>query len=111
MTLILAYQNRRLVRDIAVQDSDGNPITPGSNDKVRVSIGREGATPIFTVTTGVQTVNGSNLTKGANNRLTIDAEDLAFDPGTYTMFVEFFDNADGAEWKNVDRQVFQLEST
>ena len=33
------------------------------------------------------------------------------EPGTYTLFVDYFDNADAAEWKNVDRQVFVLEDT
>ena len=112
MTLILAYQNRGLTRDLVIVDSTGDTITPGANDKVRVMIGREGEAVKLSVANDAPTANGSTLTKGASNRLRLDASDLAdIDPGTYTLFFDYFDNADAAEWKNVSRQVFVLEPT
>jgi len=41
----------------------------------------------------------------------LDAGDLDFDAGTYSMWVELFDVADARDWKTVSRQVFQLEPT
>ncbi len=112
MSLILAYQNRGLTRDITIQDVDGDTITPGDTDKVRAIIGREGEAAKLTVTSDGATPNGSSFTKAAANRLRLDAADLAdIDPGTYTLFIDFYDFADGAEWKNVDRQIFVLEET
>jgi len=116
MTLILAYQNRGLTRDITILDTDGDTITPGANDNVRAIIGREGETAQLTITGGTATANGSSFTTNSptsgKNRLRLDAADLALiDPGTYTLFIDYFDNADAQEWKNVDRQVFVLEET
>jgi len=116
MTLILAYQNRGLTRDITIRDANEVTITLGANDNVRAIIGREGETPQLTITGGTATVNGSSFTPNSpssgKNRLRLDASDLALiSPGTYTLFIDFFDNADAQEWKNVDRQVFVLENT
>lgn len=111
MSLILAYKGRGLTRNLVILDADEDTITPGANDLVRVSIGREGETAKLTVTSGTNTANGSSLTKGATNVLRLDASDLDFDPGVYTFFFDYFDNADAQEWKNVDRQIFSLQDT
>ncbi len=112
MTLILAFQGRGITRDITIQNADGNTITPGGSDEIRAIIGREGETAKLTVASDAPTANGSTFTKGAANRLRLDGSDLAaIDPGTYTLFVDFFDNADVQEWKNVDRQIISIENT
>ncbi len=111
MTLIYGYKNKGLTRDITIQDADGGTITPGINDKVRATILREGEVPVLTVTSGANTVNGSSFTKGAANRLRIDASDLTFKPGTYQLQIDYFDNADAAEWKMVSVQVLHLQET
>lgn len=111
MTLIYAYKDRGITRDLTIYDADGETITPASGDKVRVVIGREGETAKLTVTSDAPTANGSILTKGATNRLRLDAADLDFEPGVYTLFVDLYDSVDSNEWKNVDRQVFVLEET
>lgn len=108
MTMILGYQNKGLTRDIIIQDAVGGTITPGVNDKVRATIYREGETPVFTVTSGTPTAAGSSFTKGATNRLRIDATDMSFRVGTYCLRVDYFDNADAAEWKEVEQQCFVL---
>ena len=110
MTLFHAYQDRGLTRDLVITDTNGDTITPGVSDKVRVMIGREGEAMKLSVVNDAPTVNGSTLTKGASNRLRLDATDLTtFEPGTYTLFFSMMDNADAAEWKEVSRQVFHLE--
>jgi hypothetical protein len=114
MSLIYAYQSRGLQKDITILDADGDTITPGSSDKIRAIIGRLGETAKLTVSSDAATSNGSSFTKGATNRLRLDASDLAaIDPGTYTLFIDYFDADDGAggEWKTVDRQVMQIEDT
>jgi hypothetical protein len=121
MALIHAYRHRGLTKDLTIQDAAGDAITPGVNDKIRAVIGREGllgsdlATAKLVVTSDAATANGSSFTKGGgtggSNRLRLDASDLGFAAGIYTMFVDYFDQADAAEWKNVSRQVFNLEET
>jgi hypothetical protein len=115
MTLILAYKNRGLTRDITILDVDSVTITPGGLDKLRVIIGREGKTAKLTVTSDSATSNGSSFTLNSPssglNRLRLDASDLDFDAGVYSLIVDYFDNADSQEWKNVDRQIFVLEDT
>ena len=115
MTLILAYQDRGSTRDIVLTNSAGSTITVGPNDKLRAIIGREGETPKLTVTSDTPTANGSSFTPNSptsgTNRLRLDASDLDFEPGTYTLQIDLFDTADASEWKVVQRQVFQLELT
>jgi hypothetical protein len=121
MALIHAYKGRGLTRRLTVLDAAGDAITPGSNDKLRVVIGREGllgadlATAKLVVTSDAPTNNGSSLTKNSptsgKNTLRLDASDLNFAAGIYTFFFDYFDQADAAEWKNVSRQVFNLEET
>jgi len=108
MSLVQVYKNRGRTISIVIRDVNGVAIVPGDNDEVRVSVGRQGETPKFTVTSGLPTADGSSIAKGASNSLRLDANDLNFEAGVYTMFVDYFDNADGQEWKNVDRQVFHL---
>lgn len=115
MSLILAYQNRGVTHDITINEVDGTAYIPAAADEIRVIIGREGATPKLTVASNVPTANGSTFTKNTPsdgvNRLRLDASDLDFEPGTYTLFLDLYDAGDAAEWKNVDRQVFCLEET
>ena len=114
MTLVLAYQSLGTTRDITVQDSDGDTIKPLAGDAIRARIGREGEIDQLTVTE-VATANGSVFTKDTVdgvNRLRLDAQDLVdIEPGTYTLYIEMQFSADADDWKNVDRQVFQLEGT
>ncbi len=111
MSLIYAYSNKGLTEDITIQDSAGATVTPGASDKVRVIIGRDGETAKLTVTSDAPTDNGSSITKGAVNRLRLDASDLSFTPGIYTMTVDLYDHLDATEWKCVSRQVFCLEGS
>lgn len=124
MALIYAYQSRGIVKDITIRDANENAISVGPNDKIRVVIGHEGrlgvetndafADAAFQVISGAQASGGSTLVKGGGSngahRLTLKAADLNFKPGTYTLFVDLYDNA-ASDWKNVDRQVFVLEDT
>lgn len=109
MSLILAYKGRGITRDITIQDVNGDTITPGSADKVRATIGRYGETAKLTVSSDAATANGSSFTKGASNRLRLDASDLDFEPGVYNMGIEYYDSHDAAEWKMVSKQCFVLE--
>jgi hypothetical protein len=109
MSFILAYKSLGITRDIVIQDVDGNTITPGGADKIRAIIHRTGKGSALTVTSDAPTANGSSFTKGATNRLRLDASDLDFDSGSYTLSIEYYDAHDAAEWKNVSRQCFYLE--
>jgi hypothetical protein len=121
MTLFLAYQDRGLTKDITVTTAAGVAISVGANDKLRAIIGREGrlesdlSGALLVVTSDAPTANGSSFLKNTpsstSNRLRLEADDLDFEPGTYSLFIEFLDHADGDEWKNVSRQVFRLERT
>lgn len=121
MTLNRAQKNRGITRDITIQDATGKAIEVGKNDKIRAIIGHEGrlgtnlSDAKLVVSSDAATSNGSSFTKNSpsadKNRLRLDASDLDFDPGLYTLFIDYFDNADAQEWKTVDRQVFYLEDT
>lgn len=121
MTLIYAYKNRGVTKDITILDASGAAIVPGANDKIRAIIGREGqlganfASAQLVVTSDAATANGSSFTKNSPssgvNRLRLDASDLAFAAGVYTLFISYMDNADAQEWKEVSRQVFVTENT
>lgn len=113
------FKNLGGTRDITIKNAAGGTIVPASSDKIRAIIGREGrlgtnfANAQFLVTSDASTAAGSSFTKNSpssgKNRLRIDAGDLDFAAGVYTLFIDYYDNADAQEWKNVDRQVFVLE--
>ena len=115
MTLLLAEQNRGKTVDIVIQDVDGGTIVPANADTLRAIIGRRGEAAQLTVVEGVPTLAGSTFDKNTpssgTNRLRLDASDLLFGPGTYTLFIDLLDNSDAAEWKNIDRQVFHLDDS
>ena len=111
MTLILAQRLRNCTRTLLLEEADGDDVTPGSSDVVRVRIGREGETDKLSVSSTAATANGSSVTKGAPCTMRLDAQDLDFEAGTYTLAVELQDNADAQDWKTVSRQVFVLEPT
>jgi hypothetical protein len=112
MTLIYAYKNLGITRDLVILDSASAAITPGANDKIRVIIGRTHEAPLITIASNAATANGSYLLKGASNRLRVDASDLeTLDPGTYNLFFDYFDSADASEWKKVSNQVIHVEES
>lgn len=115
MTLIAVKQNRTATRDITIKQSDGSAIIPGSNDQIRATILHLGETPKLTVASNAPGPNGSTFTKNSPsngiNRLRLDEADLTFEPGIYTLMLDFLDNEDGADFKDIDRQVFHLEET
>lgn len=111
MALVVAYRNRGLTRNITILDANKDAITPGANDRIRAIIGREGESPQLTVVSGSPTANGSSFVMGAVNVLRLDASDLDFDVGVWSLIIDYFDNADAQEWKNVSRQCFSLQET
>ena len=111
MSLIYAYKGKGITKDFTILDANEAAITPGTNDKIRVTIGRSNETAKFTVTSGTNTEAGSSFTKGAANRLRLDASDLDFERGTYSLWIDYYDAEDASEWKCVDRQVFILEDS
>ena len=121
MSLIFAYKSRGLTKDLTILDGAGVAITPGSNDVLRIIIGREGeliadlSGAKLTFTSDAPSANGSSITKGGgtdgSHRMRLDASDLTFPAGTYSLIFDYFDAADSSEWKNISRQVFCLEDT
>lgn len=115
MALIYLYQNRGSTRDIVILDANGDTVIPAENDVIRAMITRRGQTAKLTVASNAPTDAGSTFTKNSptsgTNRLRLDASDLDFEPGTYTMLVDLLDDSDTQEWKNVDRQVVHMEAT
>jgi len=119
--MVYAYQRRGLTRNVQILDANSNVIVPTGLDTIRAIIGREGQlganleTALLVVASGSDTPAGSFFRKNdpsnGNNLLRLDASDLNFAPGTYTLFIELLDVADDSEWKNVSRDVFVLEGT
>lgn len=111
MTIFYAYKNRGVSKDITILDADGATITPTASDIITATIFHEGGATQLSVASTAATVNGSSFTKGATNRLRLDASDLDFAAGVYTLEIKLTDASDTDEPKNVDRQVFVLEDT
>lgn len=120
MSLIHAYRNRGITKDLQILDGDDAVVVPVTDDVLRVVICRLDeldhstmAGAELTVTSDAATSNGSSLSKNSpssgTHRLRLDAQDLTFKPGIYTLIFEIQDSADGDDWKNIDRQVFSLE--
>jgi hypothetical protein len=115
MSLIIAQQSLGITYDFVVRNVANDAITVGGNDSLRVTIEREGDTsPKFQLTGFVANGNGSQISRNTpstgTNRVRIDADDLTFELGLFSLLVDFFDNEDAQEWKRVDRQTFLLES-
>ena len=124
MTIVAADQLRGKTVDITLKDSADAEIVVVGADVLRAMICRltelGGTAELPTghkllVRSDTPTVNGSTFTKdtpSANtHRLRLDAQDLTFEHGTYTLVIDLFDDADTQEWKTVDRQVFVLGET
>jgi len=120
MALFLAYQNLGITKNITITKADGTTLIPQVNDEIRAIVGKEGRLGVnnadakLVVASNAATANGSTFTKDESdglNVLRLDASDLNFEAGTYTLFLDYYDNADAQEWKTIDRQVFQLIDT
>jgi len=112
MSLVYAYKDREVVRDITILDANGDVVTPAANDEVKVSIVRNMGEPELEVSSTGPTEPGSTLTiNGSTVRLRIVAGDLQFDPGVYDFIADFMDSNDGDQWKNIERHVFVLENS
>jgi len=126
MALIFAYKDRGLTKELTINNADDTVYTPQANDILRVVIGHEGklgtnfADAQFHVTSDAPTAAGSRITKNENaqgasvngtNTLRLDASDLDFDAGVYTLFFSIVDNSDSQDEKTISRQVFSLELT
>lgn len=119
--LVLATVLRGITKDITILDVNGDAIVPYTADAVRAVIGLEldiqpdlsGAKLVVTST--APTANGSTFRKNTpstgKNRLRLDASDLQFDPGVYSLMIDFMDSGDKNDWKTCERVVFVLEPT
>jgi len=112
MSLILAQKKRKLIRDIVIKDSAGDTITPGTNDVVRIKIGKVRQTPILDLDSAAASTNGSTIVKGTSNRVSIVQADMEkFSGGVYSFEVSLVDNADSQAIKHVDSQILVVQAT
>lgn len=119
--IVYADQNRGITKDITLVNAAGEAVIPLTGDKIRAIIGRLGllgtnfADAEFVVTSDAATANGSSFSKNTPsaglNRLRIDDDDLAFNPGVYSFLIDFLDSNDNDLWKTVSRGIFVLEAT
>ena len=126
MALIFAYKDRGLTKELTINNADDTVYTPQANDVLRVVIGHEGklgtnfADAQFHVTSTAPTVAGSRITKNQDaqgnvlngtNTLRLDASDLNFSAGVYTLFFSLTDNSDAQDEKTISREVMVIEDT
>ncbi len=103
--------------DIELLDSDGNTIIPDASDVVTVQIKRRGDAAVFNVDSSAPTAAGSSVTKATNavsdknNVLRVDASDVNFTPGIYSMMIELLDDSDSQEPKHADYHIVTVEGT
>lgn len=109
---IHAYQNRGCSYVVTFYDVDAVAITPDAGDTIHCRILRLGETAELDVDSDTPTANGSTFTKGSpENTLRLDAQDLGFASGVYTIVFELTDSEDADDIKNAQRGVFTLEET
>lgn len=116
-----AYYKRGFTHDVTLLNSAGATVAPVTNDVLRAVIGRDSeieddlSGAKLVVSSAAATANGSTFTKNSpssgTNRLRLDASDLTFPPGTYTLFIDYYDSADANEWKTVEKIIFTLLPT
>lgn len=119
MTLLEAHQGRKWTKDLSILDANGDTITPGADDVVRVKIGRRAGnslTPLLDLDSVAASTNGSIVNKNSpsngTHRTEISVADMAtLNPGTYTLELAFVDSTDGDAVKHVDHQVFHVGRT
>jgi hypothetical protein len=114
MTLILAHKKRKLIRDITIKDSAGTTIVPGSNDVVRIKVGRARSVPILDLDSAAPSVNGSTVSKNTPssgiNRVQISQIDMdLLSRGIYSFEVSLVDNPDAQAIKHDDNQVLCVQ--
>lgn len=108
-SLVTAYKSLGMSKTFNVYES-GVAITPAAGDKIRATIVR-GSVPMLTVGSDAPTVAGSSFVMGATSTLRLDASDLTFAAGVYSLLIDYYDLADAAEWKCSQRFVFVLEDS
>lgn len=120
--VIHAVKLRGFTKDIILRDVNNDVIVPLAGDKLRAYIGRVHeinaetlAGAVFSITSDSDSAAGSYIRKNSPssgfNRLRIDATDMSFDAGIYTLRVEFYDGNDANEWKVASSDVFILEDS
>src|SRR5688572_25675349 len=83
---IEARRRRRCVFDGRITEVDGTTlIVLVAGDVVRLKVGRPGEAPLLDLDSLGTTANGSGCSFANPSRITIDANDLDFRPGIYTM--------------------------
>ena len=119
MTQLHGHNQRKFDYNFSILDSDDAIIAPGTNDKVRVKIGRRcGATqtPTIDLLSGTASANGSTLTKdgagaGIHELRIVQADMALLNPGVYTFEALLVDNADSQAAKHANHEVFTVEGT
>lgn len=110
--MMRAERGRVFTNSVTLYDSSGVVIILGPTDKIRAQISVVNASPVFTVSSDANTTNGSGFSKnspaGGSNLLLIDADDLTFPPGTYTIFIDYVVSSQSSEWQNYSQSVFVL---
>ena len=114
MTLILAHKGRQLTRDLTMLDADGDMVSPGANDVVRVKVSRTGQTLILDLDSVEASANGSTVTKntpsaGVNRVKIVPADMSLLSAGVYSFELSLVDNADSQRIKHVDSQIMVVQ--
>ena len=114
MTLILGHKARKLIRDITIKDGDGETVTPGVNDVVRIKVGKTTEAPLLDLDSAAASANGSTVSKNTPtsgvNRVEITQTDMGLlEPGVYSFEVSLVDNADAQAIKHVDNQIMVVQ--
>jgi len=110
--LLASFKGTGITWNFDVKDSKGSVIIPGKNDKLRIRImERGGSQVLFEVSSGTPSKNGSCVLKAGEegrekNVFRFDDKDLEnLSIGSYSLVLDYFDNADSQEWKRIDTQV------
>lgn len=109
-----AYRNRNRQFTVTIYDADGAIVPVTSSDIVYLKIGRNEESPVFELSSGADSSNGSSMTAANPTVIEIKKEDLAtstFYAGVYDLEVGFMDNSDNDDLKHAQKGTFILHRT
>lgn len=107
---VIAERARSSSHDIRMGEADGDDVTIGVGDKVRVKVVRGKATPLLDiVSSGGSTA--STCTAANPTRLALHQSEMTFPAGLYDLEVLVVDAADSSKIKRAEKGILHVRES
>ena len=109
---ITHYKNSTCEYDLTATDADGDTVTLGAGDQMRLKIWRQqDGKRMLDLLSGTPSDNGSTLSSANPTRFRLDQSDANWTPGVYDIELMIVDVSDSSKIRHVDGGVFNLHDT